>query len=88
MEAFELYTSAADILESDIFADVRDTDADVKAALAVVKSNLAAVCLLVHSYGEIIQAGLLLPVLANLQTCLVPYLHLLLTPLLGAPCLI
>ena len=66
MVAFELYTSAANILESVIFADVRDTDADVKAALAVVKGNLAAVCLSVQSYGDVIQAGLLLPVFANL----------------------
>ena len=66
MVAFDLYTSATDILESVIFADVRDTDADVKAALAVVKGNLAAVCLLVQSYGDVIQAGLLLSVFANL----------------------
>ena len=64
--AFELYTSASDILESVIFTDVRDTDADVKAALAVVKGNLAAVCLSVQSYGDVIQAGLLLSVFANL----------------------
>ena len=61
MVAFELYTSACDILQSDVFSDVRDTDPDVKAALAVVKGNLAALCLSVQSYGDVVQAGLLTP---------------------------
>ena len=80
-EAFDLYTSACDILQSDGLSDVRDTDSDVKAALAVIKSNLAAVCLSVQSYGDVVQASLLISPSTILLCVQDPDLQLLCMPI-------